>query len=136
MDLKEFFMQVRLSGLRLASLASRMEWLRGIGEKVSSSWSGVCVQGDPSFSKVEASAVALADMQQAATDSFNECKEMQQKALDMINSLKDERYRSVLDLRYISCNTWPCVAALMNYEETWVMKLHAEALKELEKSGY
>lgn len=131
---KEYLEQVRRSGQRLATLAARMDWIRSMGTNITGGWSGVRVQGDPSFSRVEGAVVALADMMQDAEAAAADCRDQQRRALEMINALTDERHRSVLELRYISCHQWADIADILSYDGAWVYKLHAEALKTLENS--
>lgn len=54
-----------------------------------------------------------------------------------INSIKDLRYRTILELRYLKSKKWEEIAFETGYEYSWVLRLHGEALKKLAtKSEY
>lgn len=132
MTSQEYLTQARRAGMRLTILAARMEWLQSVSCRVTGCWSDAHVKGDPFYSKVETGAVAMADMVADAGKEVEACRDQQRKALALISKLEDDRHKSVLELRYVACLSWPDVAKVMHYDQSWLQRLHKEAIKRLD----
>jgi RNA polymerase sigma factor (sigma-70 family) len=48
-----------------------------------------------------------------------------------IRALTDERYRTVLSMRYLDGRSWGYIAEHMGYDLRWVYRLHGRALKKI-----
>lgn len=68
-------------------------------------------------------------------DRLNDCvcrlDEQLREILSAIDSVSDERYKTVLQLRYINGYSWQRIENAMNYEATQVFVLHGRALLEI-----
>jgi len=47
-----------------------------------------------------------------------------------ISGIDNHAYKMVLELRYLSGNTWEKVADVMGYDLRWIYRLHDKALAE------
>ena len=56
------------------------------------------------------------------------------EAEKLIATLRDERYRSVLQLRYLCGYDWQEIADRLHFSLRWTHKLHGEALQELKQN--
>lgn len=48
-----------------------------------------------------------------------------------LNKLNDERFRTILSLRYLDGRTWEYIADNMNYNLKWIYILHERALNKI-----
>ena len=48
-----------------------------------------------------------------------------------LNKLNDERFRTILSLRYLDGRTWEYIADKMNYNLKWIYILHERALNKI-----
>ena len=51
--------------------------------------------------------------------------------MDAIDALSDERYRTILLMRYIRSYSWIQISMEMGYQEAQIYRLHGKALQEL-----
>lgn len=54
--------------------------------------------------------------------------------LDQINALPDDRYREILNRRYIKFQALEKIAVEMSYNYHWICHLHGEALQAFDKA--
>jgi len=68
-------------------------------------------------------------------DNLNRQRDMLQSlmrgVLETINSLSDDRYKTLLYMRYIRCMPWSMIRREMHYEERWCYEIHGRALAEV-----
>lgn len=50
-----------------------------------------------------------------------------------IDKVKNDTHRQILKMRYVSLKNWEEIAASLNYEISWVYRLHGSALVEFEE---
>lgn len=51
----------------------------------------------------------------------------------LLSKVESSTYRSVLELRYLSGLSWDKIARKLCFSDRWVLKLHGQALLEVEK---
>lgn len=49
--------------------------------------------------------------------------------------LTDERYKAVVELRYLNGQSWRAIATRLYYGEDWVCRLHGAALREIKAAA-
>lgn len=133
MSAKDYLIGIRNTGLRVTAMAMRIDSLRDAACKISGISTDMRVQSDRSYSKVEAGAILLADMIAEVEQDIVDARTRQREAIYYIDQLKEDKYKSLLELRYIACLNWKVVADMMAYDEGWVHKMHVDALKELDE---
>lgn len=129
---KEWMLSVRQLGMLLRAKAESMQNIRDMAESITGAMGGVRVQtGDPAHSRVEHGAVALVDLYGDAIEELESYIQGISRAKRGIDEVKDARYRSILELRYIACKTWDEVAEILHYDVSHAGRLHGSALKAL-----
>lgn len=58
----------------------------------------------------------------------NELIDLKIKISSQIDQLEERNYRMLLRQRYINCNGWLEVADFMNYDPSWIYRMHGDAL--------
>ena len=90
--------------------------------------------GKQNKSKVEMSAIGVADLLQQLERKEKEYARVVKDAEEIIDKLPQEKFRMVLVLRYICGHSWKLIRDEMDYEdEKSVFRCHGYALKELQK---
>lgn len=74
---------------------------------------------------------AAVDLAKEIADKEDELAELQMKASEFIETVDDDLTRKVLRMRYIKCYTWETTGELLGYVPRWIMRLEAEAIKDL-----
>ena len=90
--------------------------------------------GQKGGSMVETGAVALVDLLADLDKKESEYVQIVKSADELISKLKQEKFRKVLTLRYITGCSWKTIRDEMDYaDEKSVFRCHGYALKELQK---
>lgn len=130
-EVKEYLREVRHIHLRTEVLCARAEKYREMASRATGRMDAVRVSGTPDRSKVEQYVLELVDMHDELQKEIKRLVRYTQKAEKLIQQLPDERYRAVLQLRYLCGYDWQEIADRLHFSLRWVHKLHGEALAEL-----
>lgn len=76
--------------------------------------------------------VKVLEMEDAIHAEILELCRVKREVFEMIDTVEDERYRTLLELRYRNYLTFEQIAVEMHYSWRQVMRLHAEALDVIE----
>lgn len=76
--------------------------------------------------------VKVLEMEDAIHADILELCRVKREVFEMIDTVEDERYRTLLELRYRNYLTFEQIAVEMHYSWRQVMRLHAEALDVIE----
>ena len=121
---------------RARTMESELKQLQMLKDKAyilacggSSNISGEKVQTSKNNS-AERKFAAYANYSKQVDDMTSELIQCRSKLLNTLNQLKNHTYKTLLIERYINCQTWEEIARNMNYSESWIYKLHEQALTE------
>ena len=107
--------------------------LREWSEKITTG-QGESVSGSREQSAKYTRAVeTIADLEQEVSDELSEYREARRTVLNMISSLTGEE-RTVIELRYVVGLDWDEIASRTHYSRRHVLRLHASAIRSLEKN--
>lgn len=74
---------------------------------------------------------AAVDLADEIREKQTELEELQVRASLFIETVDDDLTKRMLRMRYIKCYTWETVGDLLGYVPRWLMRLEAEAIKDL-----
>ena len=74
---------------------------------------------------------AAVDLAREIREKESQLEELQIRAALFIETVDDELTRKVLRMRYLKCYTWETAGELLGYVPRWLMRLEAEAIKDL-----
>ena len=74
----------------------------------------------------------LIEKRENVTTKIDELIDLKDLVLKEIDMIDDQRYRIILIERYINGKTWEQIARVLNYDTSWIYKLHGYALKSFE----
>lgn len=96
---------------------------------------GLCSSPSPSSSRVERSAIRLADLSRELDQEEQRCTRLMQQAAALIDSIPVERYRRILRLRYLCGWQWIEIQTSLTYKDIHnVYRAHRYALEQAEKN--
>ena len=72
--------------------------------------------------------VKVLEMEQRIHEEILELCRVKREVFEVIDAVEDERYRTLLELRYRNYLTFEQIAVEMSYSWRQIMRLHAEAL--------
>lgn len=76
----------------------------------------------------------MVDVHAELEKEISQLMQYTREAEKLIATLRDERYRSVLQLRYLCGYDWQEIADRLHFSLRWTHKLHGEALQELKQN--
>ena len=92
-------------------------------------YNGDTVSGTKDPHKYDAYAQFAADID----NRVDELISIKSDILNTINKVEDAKLRTLLIARYINFMTFESIAVMMNYDWSWIMRLHSRALIEIEQ---
>ena len=133
MKAKEFLQSVRKAESELIAISSKRQHFMELATSIGVKLTGM-PGGQKGASRVETGAIGLLDMIEQLTDKEREYVALIKKAEELIAKLPQEKFQTVLTLRYICQNSWKTIRDKMDYkDEKSALRCHGYALRELQK---
>lgn len=85
-------------------------------------------KGGQEESKIEAAIEKIMEIDSEINDEIDELLIVKSEVKAAINTVPNEKYRELLERRYIRGQKWEQIAVDMNYDYSWVLRLHGKAL--------
>lgn len=131
MDVKDFLRQIRKIDILINAKQEEIERLRS---KIT--YPGISYEERTSSSFTngkEANIIKLVEYEEELNKKIDEYIDKKKEVAHIIDQLKNADYIDILYKRYFQFKTWEEIASEKGYTFQWVHKLHARALKEVEK---
>lgn len=109
------------------------EKLRTMAEKTTVDVSRERVSGGSTPNPREDIIVKLADLSHEVNADIDRFIDLQKEIMDTIGQLEDARLRLILEMRYVSGDDWDDIASRIGYNKRYIMRLHEDALKEIDE---
>ena len=134
MTAKEFLLSVKMAENDLMLIRARKAHYQDMIAAIGSNMRSVVVQTSGGSSKTEAAAIGLADLMGKLSDKERQYVALVERADALISKIPQEKFRTVLTLRYLVGDSWKTIRDKMDYrDEKSVFRCHGYALKELQK---
>lgn len=131
MTAKNYLKQYKSCEQSIAAKIEECEQLEALATKTNRALGGPRVQG--AHTDRMAIVDRIIDIEHQIHSEIDELQKIRADTVTTIKKIKDERLRTVLYLRYICGNKWEQIACKVNYDYRWVLRLHGEALREVDK---
>lgn len=131
MTAKEYLSQLRRKNAKINSLIARQRRYRDLANRRTAAYRDGPSGGQAASSMVEDNVCKIVDLEREINRRIDEYVDLTREIEGRIQSLEDERYRDVLQFRYINEWSWPRIAEEMHYCLDWVWRLHGRALQEI-----
>lgn len=109
------------------------ERLQALAEKMTPSYAEVKVSNGQNINTREENNVKLIDLKHETNEIIDRLVDLTQEIRCTIRRVEDPLDQLVLEMRYLNKKSWNDVATSLGYDKRYTMKLHARALKKIDK---
>ena len=112
---------------RIRQIERTLDNLYGAAVSITPNYSGIVVDGTKDPHKFDSYAVLTDDYEREK----NECVKVLEDIRAVTRQIPDDRYKTILELRYVVCLSWEQIEGETHYSKH-CYRLHREALKAAE----
>ncbi len=137
-DPKSFLLQGRKAKELINAKQERIKSWRKIAESVTVpiGKDGGGASGGYKQSIVENAACSIVDLENEIIAEIAVLAGIEREIQEAISLfVGDDRYKAVLEMRYLNGYSWRSIGAKLYYGEDWVCRLHGMALQEMKKNA-
>lgn len=137
-DPKAFLLQGRNAQSRIAAKRERIDSWRRLAESITVTLKpdGGSSGGGYKQSLVENAACSIVDLENEITAEIKALADIERLIGEAITLfVRDERYKTVLEMKYLNGYSWRYIATKLYYGEDWVCRLHGAALQEMRQNA-
>jgi hypothetical protein len=133
MKAKAYLEQPYRMNLKINSQLEQLEQMRSLTNKVTSSFGEERVSGTKSRSPMESAIIRVMMAENEINRLIDVFIEIKADISDNIQKLDSFENKMLLELRYLCFNSWDEISMKMNYNISYIYKIHSRALKSMEK---
>jgi len=133
MNVKEYLSQAMWLDRIINNKLEQLDSLRCLAKRVTAGYSLDKVSSSKSRSPMENAIVKIIDLEREIDGDIDNLVELKRKISKDIGMVDNLNYRLLLEMRYISGQSWEDVASNIGYDVRTVFRIHGKALKEIEK---
>ena len=133
MTAKEYLSQLRWLDNEIENIQTEIDYLRARAENCHAPEISDMPKGSGSRQQVDDLIIKIVDLQNYMNVQVDTLIDLRKKIMMMLSGMKDGRSRTILQKRYVQHKRWEIIADEMNYERSYLTRLHGKALKEFEK---
>jgi DNA-directed RNA polymerase specialized sigma subunit len=130
MTIKEYLNQARMLDKRIDSKLEQVERLRALAERTTTVLSSQ-PKGAGGANRTEYCIERIWQLEKEVTEDIDILVDMRQDIRGAIEGMENDRYKLLMECRYLCGNTWEQIAEKMEIEVRWVYELHGRALQEI-----
>lgn len=129
---KVFMQGYRQALLQVETLQAALDELHERAGRTASCLQSERVTGSRKNDPLADAAIGIMDTEKQLVQAAEALNERLKAVLAAIDSVTDERYKTLLLMRYVEGRQWERIAERMSYERTQVFILHGRALAEVQ----
>jgi len=129
MTTKNFLSQACLIDQRINSKLEQVQSLRELATKATSTLSDAPRSASPNIHSMEDIIAKIVDLENEINGDIDKLVDLKRDIMNVINDIENTTYRTLLELRYLCMKTWEEIAAQMNYDCRYLLKVHDRAIK-------
>ncbi len=126
---KTYLDQIAVMEHRIESRIAMLADLKAMAEKTNSIISDVVVCHSRNNHAMEDVIVRITEMKEQIAEDFHRLLDLKKEILERIQAIPDPKMQQVLELRYVSYQSWDAIAEKMDCTRSCVYKLHVQALR-------
>lgn len=130
---KKFFQEIRNIDKQIDVKCEQLEQLKALATKVTATMSDISAKPSGVSRSMENSVDKIIMLQNELNADINRFIDLKREANGIIRQIQNEKYRRVLESRYLLGKTWESIAVDMDMTYQGVCYLHGGALQEAEK---
>lgn len=130
MTTKEYLNQARMLDKRIDSKLEQVERLRALAERTTTVLSSQ-PKGTSGTNRTEYCVLKIWELEREVNEDIDRLIDLKREIQDAIGLLTDDKYKLLLEYRYLCGNTWEQIAEKMRIDLRWVYRMHGRALQEI-----
>ncbi len=137
-DPKAFLLQGKKTKELIAAKRERIDSWNRLAESITVTLKpdGGSAPGGYKQSLIENAACNIIDLENEILEEISGLVNIEKDIREAIAFfVKDDRYKAVLELRYLNGYSWRSIGSRLYYGEDWVCRLHGSALQEMRQNA-
>ena len=130
MTTKEYLNKLRTLDKQIDSKLEQIDRLRSLSERVTTTLS-FTPKGAGGANRTEYCIERIWQLEKEVTEDIDRLVDMKSGIRGAIDEVKNDKYKLLLECRYLCGDTWERIAEKMEIEVRWVYELHGRALQEI-----
>ena len=131
MTAKEYLEQARYLDKMIDSKFMEAESLRSLATKVTVTYSDTPHTTTPDNHRLEKILTSIADFENEIDEDIDRFVTLKKEIKDVIGEVKSVKFRTLLEMRYLSQMTWEQIAVKLGYDSRYIRKMHGWALQKI-----
>ena len=131
MTAKEYLEQARYLDQMIDSKFMEAESLRSLATKVTATYSDTPHTTTPDNHRLEKILTSIADLENEIDEDIDRFVTLKKEIKDVIGEVKNVKFRTLLEMRYLSQMTWEQIAVKLGYDLRYTHKIHGRALQKI-----
>jgi len=132
MTTKAFLSQAYRIDQRINSKLEQVQSLRELAEKATTTLSDTPRPASPNIHRMEDIIAKIMDLENEINGDIDKLVDTKRDIMNAINTVENTTYRTLLELRYLCLKTWEEIAAQMNYDCRYLLKVHDRAVRKVD----
>lgn len=130
MTTKEYLNKMRTLDRLIDSKLEQIDRLRSLSERVTTTLS-FTPKGAGGANRTEYCIERIWQLEKEVTEDIDRLVDMKSGIRGAIERVENDKYRMLLEYRYLCGNTWEQIAEKMRIDLRWVYRMHGRALQEI-----
>lgn len=132
MRAKDFLSRAYMLDQRIRAKLEQIKCIRSLATQASSSFGGEKVSHDRNIHSIEDAVLRIVALEESLGHQIAELIDSRKEINSVIEQISKEKYRLILEKRYLCFLTWDQIAADMNYTRRWILRCHKFAVEEVD----
>ena len=131
MTAKEYMEQARYLDMQINSNIEQVRTLNELATKVTTVYSDMPHSPNRNTGRMEETIAKIIDLESEIDRDIDALVDLKREIQTVINNIEDEKYRVLLELRYINQKSWEEIANQLGYDLRYTHKIHGRALQKI-----
>lgn len=133
MTAKEYLEQAYRLDQRIDAKIAQVASLNELATKCTAAMTGMPHSPNRGASPMANTIDKIIDLQREINEDIDALVDLKQELLEVISAVESENLRTLLEKRYLGHENWDSVADALCCGRRWALRLHDQALAEVEK---
>lgn len=131
MTAKEYLNQAYHIDHRIESKLSQIESLKSLATRVTSVFSDMPHSSSPDNQRLQKTIADIVDLENEVSTDIEQLVNLKREIKNTINQVQNEKYRTLLELRYLNFKSWEQIATSLGYDARHIRRIHGNALQKI-----
>ena len=129
---KEYLSQAYRIDQRINSKLEQVKSLRELATKATATLSDMPRSQSPNFHRMEDFIAKALDLESEINADLKTLIDLKREVVTIIKCVERTELQTILEMRYLCCETWDEIAVALHYDLRHIHRLHGRALEEVD----